>query len=128
MPEVVEIDGVAIVQIEILDRAANEGLQSVEGGSGVFSVNHVSGSASRKELGEPLGVGGVIWDEIAKEVAEPEEGPKIFLGHRERQSEEVRTPCRVVADSRSVGNKPEELDVRAAEVTFCALKNNVVAF
>lgn len=52
----VEIDGVAIVQIEILDRAANEGLQSVEGGSSVFSVNHVSGSTSREELGQPLGV------------------------------------------------------------------------
>jgi len=123
----VEIDGVAIVQIEILDRAANEGLQSVEGGSGVFSVNHVSGSTSREELGQPLGVVRIVRDEITKEVAESEERPEILLGEGKRNGEKVGAACWIMANPRSVRNKSEEFDVRTTEVALRALENNAVA-
>ena len=123
----VEIDSVAIIQIEILDRAANEGLQSVKCGSGVGSVNHVSGRASREKLGQPFGIGRIVRDEITKEVAESEERPKILLGEGKRDGQEVSAACWIVANPRSVRNKSKEFDVRTTEVAFRALENNAVA-
>jgi hypothetical protein len=47
----VKIDGVGVVQVEVLNGAPNEGLEGVKRLSGVLSVHDISGRAGGEELG-----------------------------------------------------------------------------
>ena len=57
-------------------------------------------------------------DEVTKEVAKTEERAETFLGHRQRESEEVGATSGVMTDTSSIRDEAEKFYIRTAEGTF----------